>query len=114
MKFFLTLIAVITIISCGKSSGDSSEDGAGGRAKEILKKDFCPHMVAKFGECAKESSVKSRFNFSKLKTWLYEDCKKTKKSDPSRYLKLYECIQKDCSNLNSCLETLLGKQGGKG
>ncbi len=113
MRLLFTAGLVLALFSCDKSQGDDAAGGSG-RAKEILKKDFCPHMVAKFGECAKESSVKSRFNYTKLKSWLYEDCKKAQKSDPARYLKIHECIQKDCAGLNSCLETLLGKAGGKG
>ncbi|MBU1219216.1 hypothetical protein KKF34_00595 [Myxococcota bacterium] len=107
LMYFITPLMFLIVASCGEKN-----QKAGGKKDpaKVAKKDFCPLLVAKLGQCTKESSVKQRFNFAHLKKWIYEDCEKTRKSDPDKYAKFYECSEKDCNNLNSCLEQILNSE----
>lgn len=70
-------------------------------------------MVAKFGECAEQTGVKNRFQFNKLKDWLFEDCRAIRGTNPAMYIKLSHCIKMECGSLNNCLEGILGKREKK-
>ena len=98
--------------ACSKGSG-SDESLSVSKVQSVQEKNYCPHLVAKFGECANGSSIKNRFRFSQLKHWIYEDCEKARKEDPQLYARLYGCISKDCDGLNNCLEQIMKKRPEK-
>ncbi|MBN2722782.1 MAG: hypothetical protein JXR95_01790 [Deltaproteobacteria bacterium] len=103
-KLYITLLLVFAIGCSGKKE-TSSEDSTSNSS--VTRKDFCPLLVAKLGQCTKESGVRHRFNFQHLKKWIYEDCEKARKANSERYSRLYQCSEKDCNGLNACLENLL-------
>jgi hypothetical protein len=111
-KFYVLLMLSVLITGCNKKSSDRGNETVDSK-NEILSKDFCPELVAKFGECSKNNSSKGRFNFTSLKQLIYEDCRKIEKSDPEKYIKLYQCIEKNCKQLNTCLQEIMDKESPK-
>lgn len=109
MKVFYIILPLFFLFTFSCNEKDQKNSSKNDPAK-VAKKDFCPLLVAKLGQCTKESSVNQRFNFAHIKKWIYEDCEKTRKTNPEKYAKFYECSEKDCNTLNSCLEQILNSE----
>ncbi|MGM0597156.1 MAG: hypothetical protein ACQES9_08970 [Myxococcota bacterium] len=107
IQFLFTLVITLTFSNCS-SSDEESVDKIENENKiiNLKNKKLCPKIIAKLRECSSKNSIRIRFNFNKLKKWLYEDCQKMSKENLAKYKKFYSCTLKDCSNINSCLQQL--------
>ncbi|MDA3863871.1 MAG: hypothetical protein PF689_08395 [Deltaproteobacteria bacterium] len=106
IQFFLILATSLALANCSSNEDSANQIKDEKKIDNFKNKKLCPKIIAKLRECSSKNSIKVRFNFTKLKKWLYEDCQIMSKENLVRYKKFYSCTLKDCSNINSCLRQL--------
>jgi len=102
----ILLPAVLALSACDKKAATSDQ------STEVVAANpqrSCTHLVAKLSECAGGKELNQRFTFSRLKDWMYEDCEKLKLENKTLFDKLMSCVSMDCTQMENCLEGVLGK-----
>ncbi|PKN48106.1 MAG: hypothetical protein CVU59_00380 [Deltaproteobacteria bacterium HGW-Deltaproteobacteria-17] len=105
-SMWFLLPAVLAFSACDKKAVTSDKPG---EAVVANPQRSCTHLVAKLSECVNGKELNQRFTFSKLKDWMYEDCEKLKLENKTLFDNLMSCVSLDCSQMESCLERVLGK-----